>query len=88
MMRLMSIHEQRRRAPMHFAAKADNARFSAYLIATVSEEEVRRAAGQISYGGTPHIALGEAFRREASIALELIIKAVIPSVSKTARQAA
>lgn len=31
----------------------------------------------IAYGGSPSVAYGEAFRREAAIALELIIKAVI-----------
>jgi hypothetical protein len=35
------------------------------------------AARETQYNGNPQIALSESFRREASVALELIIKAVI-----------
>lgn len=73
----MSIHEMRRRAPMHYWAKADNARFAAYVLWSVSSEAQAKAAETTSYGGTTGIALFESFRREAAIALELVVKAVI-----------
>jgi hypothetical protein len=69
----LSIHEMRRRAPLHFSAKADNARFAAYVLWTMGPEARRRCAEQIGYDGL----LSEAFFREASLALELMIKAVI-----------
>jgi hypothetical protein len=69
----ISIHEMRRRAPLHFSAKADNARFAAYVLWTMDPEARRRCAEQIGYDGL----LSEAFFREASLALELMIKAVI-----------
>lgn len=73
----ISIHEMRRKAPLHFLAKADNARFAAYAMHTLTDEAASRCAGEIEYGGTPHVALQESFRREAAIALELIVKAVV-----------
>ncbi len=73
----ISAHERRRRAPLHFLAKADNARFSASLIWDAMEGDHRDHASNVSYGGDPSIALQEAFRREASISLELIVKAVV-----------
>lgn len=73
----MSIHEMRRRAPMHYWAKADNARFAAYVLWSVSSEAQANAAETPGYGGITEIALHESFRREAVIALELIVKAVI-----------
>lgn len=42
-----------------------------------SRANQERLAAEIDYGGDPNIALNEGFLREASIALELIIKAVI-----------
>jgi hypothetical protein len=77
MEQFISIHEMRRRAPLHFWAKADNARFAAYAISTLDQEAQQRCAEQIGYGSGPTIAIREAFFREASISLELIIKAVI-----------
>ncbi len=74
---LISIHEMRRRAPLHFLAKADNSRFSAYVLWHVDCDYLAAVAEQASYGGTPTVSTREAFRREAAIALELIIKAVI-----------
>jgi hypothetical protein len=76
--RLFSIHELRRRAPLHFMAKADNARFVAYVLNQgLSAECTSRIKAAANYGGTPQVAMFEAFRREAAIALELIVKAVI-----------
>jgi hypothetical protein len=78
MYEILSIHERRRRAPLHFLAKADNARFIAYLLAEeLSFDCVSDAKAAVNYGGDPRMAMFEAFRREAAIALELIIKAVI-----------
>jgi len=75
---VISIHEIRRRAPLHYEAKADNARFVACMLANnISEESCSSTAMEAKYGGTPGIAIGEAFRREAALALELITKAVI-----------
>jgi hypothetical protein len=74
---------------MHYWAKADNARFCAYSLWTAAQDERKGEAQKvangrsnehvsaIAYGGAPWIALNEGYRREASIALELIIKAVI-----------
>jgi hypothetical protein len=74
---VISIHEIRRRAPMHYWAKADNARFAAYSLWKMMQCEMREHAEAVGYNGNPSIALNESFLREASIALELIIKAVI-----------
>jgi hypothetical protein len=74
----LSIHEIRRRAPLHYWAKADNARFAAYCLWRLRDRGKNKAAAkEAKYGGAPTIALAESFQREASIALELIIKAVI-----------
>lgn len=73
----VSIHEMRRKAPLHFLAKADNARFAVYVMHSLGGEAAIRFAGDIEYGGTPSVALHEAFSREAALALELITKAVI-----------
>jgi hypothetical protein len=73
-----SIHDIRRRAPAHYWAKADNARYAAYLLSRgLSQETLHAAADGAGYHGTPGIAAWEAFRREAALALELIVKAVI-----------
>ncbi len=74
---IASVHERRRRAPFHFYAKADNARFTAFTLWSLDAVSQKQSVATSGYGGTPSIALGEAFRREASIALELIVKAVI-----------
>jgi hypothetical protein len=76
--RPISIHEMRRRAPLHFEAKASNARFVAYLLSSgISAECLSAAATCSGYEGTPSMAAGEAFDRESAVALELIVKAVI-----------
>ena len=66
----------KRRAPLHYEARADNARFTAYLLHRGCAEE-GDAAKSIGYSGTAFIARDEGFRREAAIAIELILKAVI-----------
>ena len=74
----ISGFERTRRAPFHFLARADNARFSAYLLSHAPiAEEVLATAEAAGYGGSPSIAIREGFDREASIALKLIVKAVI-----------
>ncbi len=73
-----SIHEMRRAAPAHYWAKANNARLVAYVLSReLPPEYLDAAAKNIGYSGTPSIAAREAFLRESSIALELVIKAVI-----------
>ena len=73
----ISIHEMRRKAPLHFLAKADNARFAAYVVHSLGNDAAIRFASDIDYGGTPSVGLYVSFLREAAIALELIVKAVI-----------
>jgi hypothetical protein len=73
----LSIHELRRRAPLHHLARAENARFAAYFLWTADRDAQRYCAEQIGYGGDPRTPMAEAFYREASLALELIIKAVV-----------
>lgn len=81
---MQSIFEWRRLAPAHFWAKADNARLSAATLWHLYEDAAlfQSVIDDLAYGGTPSIAYGEAFRREAAIALELIIKAVIAQQMK------
>ena len=79
-----TLLDLRRRAPLHFEAKADNARFIAYLLgAALTGEIFDKAKTTLPYGGTPRIAAQEAFAREAAIALELIVKAVIAQQIET-----
>jgi hypothetical protein len=74
----ISIHERRRRAPLAYWAEADNARFAAYLLSReMPAGYLPEAAAHVSYYGTPSIAIGEAFMREAALAIELIVKATI-----------
>jgi hypothetical protein len=73
----LSDYERRRRAPLHYEARATNARFAAYVLWNLDGETKRRNAERIGYGGTPSGALAEACFREKALALELIIKAVI-----------
>ena len=73
----ISIHESRRRAPLHFWVRAENAHFAAYSLWLASSQAQDAAAERIDYHGSTQIALLESFRREAALALELAIKAVI-----------
>lgn len=79
-----SIWDMRRKAPFHFLAKADNARMSAYVLSHVAENSAADFASEAGYNGTANIALYEAFKREASIALELILKAILCVKNKVA----
>ncbi|WP_157179667.1 hypothetical protein [Rhizobium sp. CF142] len=69
--------EMSRRAPLHFWAKADNARMAARYLWDATEAAMADAAKSIGYNSSTTTAAFEAFRRESSLALELIIKAVI-----------
>jgi len=73
----LSIHECRRRAPLHFLAKADNARIAARVLWDAAAGDHDGIVAAIGYGGTPHVALHEAFLREASLAIELILKGLV-----------
>jgi hypothetical protein len=78
MAHMQSTFEWRRIAPAHFSAKAGNARLSAAALWRLQHgEELTAIAGEVGFNFTPSIAYHEAFLREASVALELIIKAVI-----------
>ena len=70
---MQSTFEWRRIAPLHFWAKADNARLSAATLWHLCEDDVavRAVIGEVGYRGTPAIAYEEAFWREAAVALEL-----------------
>lgn len=61
---------------MHFWAKADNARMAARYLSDATSASLSDAATQIGYRSSTMIAVEEAFIRESSLALELIIKAV------------
>jgi len=79
-----SIHDMRRAAPGHYWAKANNARLVAYILSQgLPAQNLNSAAEKIGFSGTPSIAIGEAFQREASLALELIIKSVIAEKIQT-----
>jgi len=74
----VSIHDARRQAPLHFEARADNARFTACILySTLPTELLGQLTDSAGYGGSPKIAMYEGFIREATLALELIVKAVI-----------
>lgn len=72
----MSTFEWRKEAPFHYLAKADNARACAFRLSHHKNDntDYPKACG---YHGTPEIGFYEGYLREAAIALELIIKAVI-----------
>ncbi len=74
---LISIDERRRRAPLHYWSKGNNARLAARIIHDADEGAQRSSANAIGYNDNTRIALHESFLRECSIALELILKAVI-----------
>ncbi|MBY6042502.1 HEPN domain-containing protein [Phaeobacter italicus] len=72
-----SIWEKRRKAPWHFFAKADNARMSAFVLSHIDKAQADQFSQDAGYGGDHAFALGEGFRREAAISLELILKAIL-----------
>lgn len=72
----LSIFEIRRRAPLHFQARSENARFSAYVLENMDDRQ-HHAAAALGYSGDPNIALHEAFIRESAVALELMLKALV-----------
>ena len=74
-----SYFERRSKAPLHWFKRANNARYSAFVLWKVFEDEeiIKRLAEECHYGDSPSVALDEAFLREAAVAIELIVKAVI-----------
>ena len=78
---LQTLFKERQCAPLHFEAKARNARFSAYCLHKLQQDdleiELYDLTEHIDYSGTYSIALNESYRRESAIAMELILKAVI-----------
>jgi hypothetical protein len=62
---------------MHYWSKADNARLAARVLWVARSSDQSKLAEWVGYGGSTGIALYEAFLRECSISLELVIKAVI-----------
>lgn len=74
---MLDIDDIRRLAPLHFEARAANARFAAWTLWKLSDGEGTDEAKQaIGYHGSGSVALAEAWRRERSLSLELIVKAV------------
>lgn len=78
-----SVFDMRKSAPLHYLARADNARFSAFILSRPESEFGISNADELGYGGTPRIGMHEGFLREASLALELILKAIIASTRKS-----
>lgn len=74
---MQSTFENRRNSVLWWSSKATNARFCALALSKTNEETVASIAEEYGYSGTTSVALHEGFVREASISLELIIKAVI-----------
>lgn len=72
-----SPHDRRRKAPFHFLARADNARMCAFSLSHINEDQADEFATSANYTGDTQIAFNGGFRREASIAIELILKAII-----------
>lgn len=79
-----SIWEIRRKAPFHFLAKADNARMSAYALSHIDDDFAAKLTSDAGYNGAHSVAFDEAFRREASISIELILKAILCVKRKSA----
>lgn len=76
-MALQDIDDIRRLAPLHFEARAANARFAAWKLWKLSDgKDTDEGKQTIGYTGSGSVALAEAWRRERSLALELIVKAV------------
>lgn len=69
------LDDIRRRAPLHFWAKADNARYCAWCLWNLITSEGPQDPNVIGYRGDTDIALSEGWQRERSLALECIIKA-------------
>ena len=72
----LSTFERRKEAPLHYQARADNARLCAFLLYHQKGDSTHYR-DSIGYGGTPEIGFYEGYLREAGVALELIVKAVI-----------
>ena len=79
----LDIDERRRRAPLHYHARADNARYCAWSLWTLMDSELYPDVRKAGYGGNPAIALHEGWIRERSLALENIVKAVIAQNAET-----
>ena len=79
---LGSIRELRRRSPEHFIGKAENARFAASVLWLACSQNHGAHAEAVRYSGEPLTALHEAFLREATLSLELIVKGVIATKIK------
>lgn len=76
-MAMLDIDDLRRLAPLHFEARAANARFAAWTLWKLSDgKDAEDSKEEIGYRGSGRVALAEAWRRERSLSLELIVKAV------------
>lgn len=83
---IMSSRKERSQAPLHFYTKAQNARFCAYAISHLDKPLLFSLAASSDYYDDVQIATREGFMREASISLELIIKAVIAQKNENTRR--
>lgn len=68
--------DRRRLAPLHFFARAENARYSAFSLWTLWNSKVYPDVNKAGYDRSPDVALKEGWLRESSLALELVVKAV------------
>ncbi|WP_250152630.1 hypothetical protein [Ancylobacter radicis] len=73
----ISMAERRRQAPGHYYIRADNARYSSRVLSSLYPSSATTFARDVDFRGDPATALAAAARREMSLAIELIVKAVI-----------
>jgi hypothetical protein len=80
-----STFHWRKEAPLHFWAKADNARACTYRLYHHAHESIdyKKVCG---YNGDPSIGFHEGYLREAAVSLELIIKAVISTLNEKSKR--
>ncbi|QWC57996.1 hypothetical protein F7D01_13800 [Erythrobacter sp. 3-20A1M] len=70
-----TIHDLRRRAPLHFWNRAENARACAYVLWQLIDDPPD--VSTLNYDGSASYAMSEAFDRESSFAIESILKAAV-----------
>lgn len=73
----ITLHELRRRAPHSFLRMAVDAHFSAFFLYNTLPSQASEHAQHLGRNEGGMKALRDAFRREATLSLELILKAVI-----------
>ena len=78
-----TMDDIRRRAPLAYWSRADNARFNARFLSQSAESPAdSKLANYIGYKGIQRVSLYEGFIREAGLSLELILKAIIAQMNE------